>query len=107
VAKTEKELREEFHRYSERENWSAWLIVAALFMEAYAAWYFSTPEKPWYETTFLITANLLIAAGVYGEIIFGRKAGAVAANLQQISDLKVAEGDARAAEANDVQPQHN
>jgi hypothetical protein len=100
VAKTEQELRDEFERYSDRENWSAWLIVAALLMEAYAAWYFSTPDKPWYETTFLIAANLLIAAGVYGEIRFGRRADAVGADLQQISDQKVAEANARAEEAN-------
>jgi hypothetical protein len=100
VAKTEKELREEFERYSARENWSAWLIVAALVMEAYAAWYFSTPDRPWYETTFLIAANLTIAGGVYGEIRFGRKADAVASALQQISDQNVAEANARADEAN-------
>jgi hypothetical protein len=99
VAKTEQELRSDFDRYSEREHWSAWLIVAALVMEAYAAWYFSTPDRPWYETTFLIAANLAIAAGVYGEIRFGRKADAVGETLQQISNEKVAEANARAAEA--------
>jgi hypothetical protein len=99
MAKTEKELREDFERYSERENWSAWLIVAALVMEAYAAWYFSTPDRPWYETTFLISANLAIAAGVYGEIRFGRKADAAGEALRQISDQKVAEANARAEEA--------
>jgi hypothetical protein len=99
VAKTEKELRDEFERYSDRENWSAWLIVVALLMEAYAAWYFSTPDKEWYETTFLIAANLAIAAGVYGEIRFGRKADTVGEALQQISDERIAASEARAAEA--------
>jgi hypothetical protein len=99
VVKTEQELRNDIERYAERENWSAWLIVSALIMEAYAGWYFSTPDKPWYETTFLIAANLLIAAGVYGEIRFGRKADTVGKALQQISDEKIAELKRQAAEA--------
>ena len=99
MAKAEIELREEFERYGDRENWSAWLIVAALVMEAYAAWHFSTPDKLWYETAFLIIANLAIAAGVYGEIRFGRKADAVAEQLKQISDEKIAASEKAAEEA--------
>src|ERR1700704_906679 len=99
MAKAEIELREEFERYGDRENWSAWLIVAALVMEAYAAWHFSTPDKLWHETAFLITANLAIAAGVYGEIRFGREADTVTAQLKQISDERIAASEKDAEEA--------
>jgi len=57
-------------------------------------------EKSWLETGLLIVANLIIAAGVFGEDHFAHRAGEVALRLQQISDEKVAEANARAAEAN-------
>jgi hypothetical protein len=99
--KTEPELREEFEKYAERESWGAWLIVAALVAEAYSVWQFHTPDKSLAEAVFLAIANLAIAAGVYVEIHFGRKAHDTAASLQQFSDERVAASDARAAEANE------
>ncbi|HLW92606.1 MAG TPA: hypothetical protein VKS78_15080 [Roseiarcus sp.] len=48
----------------------------------------------------MIVADLAIAVGVYMEIHFGRKASTAEAQLQQISDERVAAAEARAAEAN-------
>jgi hypothetical protein len=100
MPKTETELREEFDRYARRESWGAWLIVAALVAEAYSVWQFHTPDKSLVEAIFLAIANLAIAAGVYAEIHFGRKAHDAGASLQQMSDERVATLEAQAAEAN-------
>jgi hypothetical protein len=88
------------HRFSPGlENYSAWLIVAALLLEAVFVWRFSD-GKSWLETSLFIMADLPLAAGVWGEIHWGRKAHAISAQLQQASDQRVAEAEARAAEAN-------
>ncbi|MEA2897900.1 MAG: hypothetical protein QOJ84_3515 [Bradyrhizobium sp.] len=99
MAKTEPELRAEFEKYATRESWGAWLIVAALVAEAYSVWQFHTPDKSSVEAIFLVIANLAIAAGVYAEIHFGRKAESIAASLQQLSDERVAQANERALTA--------
>jgi hypothetical protein len=95
--KTEK-LQSDFKRWSRREDWSAWLIVAALVVEAAAVWIFSN-GKSFCETIAFVVVDLLIAAGVFGEIFFANRGKAAAAELQQISDEKVANAEARASEA--------
>src|SRR4051812_27544299 len=99
MAKTEPELRDDFEKYAARESWGAWLIVAALLVEAYSVWQFHTPDKSPVEAIVLVVANLAIAAGVYAEIHFGRKAHKVGAQLQQFSDERVAVAEARTLEA--------
>jgi hypothetical protein len=96
---TERELKAKLERFTGLENYSAWLIVAALLLEAVFVWRFSD-GKSWLETSLFIMADLPLAAGVWGEIHWGRKAHAISAQLQQASDQRVAEAEARAAEAN-------
>jgi hypothetical protein len=90
TAKTEDELKREFAKYAGKETGGAWIIVAALVFEAALLWRYSV-GKLLLETTLFIIADLGIAAGVYLEIHFGRKAASVAAELQQRSDLRIAE----------------
>src|SRR6266404_4597147 len=98
AVKTKDELRSAFERWARREDWSAWLIVGALVVEAFVVWEFAD-SKSLCETISLIVVDLAIAAGVYGEIHFSNKGKAAAAELQRISDEKVAAADAMAEAA--------
>jgi hypothetical protein len=80
-AVTERELKARLERFTGLENYSAWLIVAALLLEAVFVWRFSD-GKSWLETSLFIMADLLLAAGVWGEIHRGRKAHVISAQLQ-------------------------
>lgn len=83
---------------SELVRWSAKVIVGGLIGEVLVLLWFSA-ERSWLETGLLIITNLVIAVGVFGEDHFAHRAGEVGLRLQQISDEKVAEAGARAAEA--------
>jgi hypothetical protein len=96
--KTEAELKSEFEKYAGKETGGAWIIVAALVFEAALLWRYSGGKSS-LETALFIISDLGIAAGVYLEIHFGRRAKAVAAELQAISDAKLAEAFDRAAKA--------
>jgi hypothetical protein len=89
LAKTEQELKTDFEVSAGRENLSAWAVVLALLFEAVLLWRYSSSKSP-AETALFILADLVIAGGVYGEIRFGRRASAAGAELQHISDAKVA-----------------
>lgn len=92
-------LKQSFLRNSQWANLSGWAIVAGLVFEVIVLLWFSK-DRSWLETGALIIANLIIAAGVGLEIHFGHRVGAASMDLQRISDEKIAEAEARAAEAN-------
>ena len=96
MAKTEDELRADFERWARRADGSAWLIVLALIVEAGVVWIFSD-HKALSEVISLIAVDLAIALGVYGEIHFANRGKEAAAQLQRISDEKVAEAKTRAS----------
>jgi hypothetical protein len=73
-------------------------IVGGLIFEVILLLWFSAEKTKW-ETGLLIVATLIIAAGVWIEDHFAHKAGDAAEKLQRISDEKIAEANARAAEA--------
>src|SRR5947209_7432973 len=99
-AKTESELRGECEKYGRRANQSAWTLVLVLVFEAALLWKFSS-DKSLLETILFIASDLALAASIYGEIHWERKAHAASAELQRIADENVAEALARAAEANE------
>jgi hypothetical protein len=72
--------------------------VGGLVAEVLVLLWFSA-EKSSVETGLLIVSNFIIAAGVFGEDHFAHKSGEAATRLQQISDEKVSEANARASEA--------
>jgi hypothetical protein len=80
-------------RYEFNSSWAeriAFLIIIGLPVEIAAVFIF---QKPFWEGLSTIVANVLIVAGVWGELIFERRAKAA-------GDGIVAEAKARAAEAN-------
>ena len=91
-------LKKTFERNDRWSGWSGQAIVAGLALDIVVLLLFAS-DKSWIETAGGIFATLVIAAGVWFEIHFGHKASAASVRLQQISDEKIAEAEARAAEA--------
>ena len=95
------ELRE---AVSKNEAWAEWggaavvvgLIVEVVLTSAYRH------GASFIEAWGPVFADALIALGVAAEILFARKARAKAESLQHRSDEKIAEANARAAEANRI-----
>jgi hypothetical protein len=78
---------------------SAWAIVGGLVLEVCLLLWFSK-DRSSCETLSLVAANGIIAAGVFGEIHFGRRAARSLKRLQQISDETVASAKRASDEAN-------
>jgi hypothetical protein len=87
---TDGELQSTYAWYSKLAERVALLIIIGLLVEIGAAIYL---HKPLDETLLTITANVLIVAGVWGEILLEKRA-------KEASDSLVALANARAAEAN-------
>lgn len=96
----EQQLRTTIENYTKRGDRSAFLVIAALVFEAGLAWWFSA-GRPFVETCLLVAVDLTIAVGVYGEIHFANAAKAAVAELQRISDERVAAANASSAQANE------
>jgi uncharacterized small protein (DUF1192 family) len=77
-------------------GWCALLIVAALVTEAILAFVSLSPLGTKIAT---FTANSLIAVGVFGELFFHKRSSHAQNESQRRSDLKVAELNERASEA--------
>jgi hypothetical protein len=86
-----RDLRTEYEKNSASAERIALLVLVGLAIEIAGALIF---EKSWLEASITIIATALIAIGVWGEIIFGRRA-------KEAGDGIVAEANARAAEANE------
>ena len=84
-------------KYSDWAEYSAWAIVVGLLVEIVIPLVFA-PPRSWVVTT---VPNIIIALGVGFEIHFSRRARRVADDLQNMADKKVADANARAAEANE------
>jgi hypothetical protein len=87
-------LKESFERDGDWAEWSAWAIIGGLALEVCLLFWFSK-DRSSFETLSLVAANGIIAAGVFGEIHFGRRVAKASKRLQQISDEKVALANAR------------
>jgi hypothetical protein len=103
---TEAALKREVEENSRRENFCERTVIVALIFEAVVLFQYSG-DKPPLETALLITCNLLLAVAIAGEIGFGGKRSIAQAELQRLSDERVAsslaeaeQAKARAAEAN-------
>jgi len=86
---------------SVNENFSkycGWTVVAGLLIEVCLAWKYRG-HATWMENWGPIFADALIALGVFGEIYFAGRVSKSEKALRRISDEKVAEANARAAEA--------
>jgi hypothetical protein len=93
-------LRGEISINESRAEWGAWAIVVGLVLEVIIALTVSFDiDKKWIDNWGAVIADCLIALGVYAEIHFGRKASGASRELQQRSDIKIAEANARAEEA--------
>src|SRR5829696_2341857 len=92
-------LKESFETNGKYVEWSGQAVVAGLALDIVVLLIFAS-GKPLLETTASVFATIVIGAGVWLEVHFGRKAGAAARRLQQISDEEIAKLHARAAEAN-------
>lgn len=88
---SESELRSRYERNSAWAERLALLILVGLAVEIVAVFFL---KKPLFEGALTIAANALILAGVWGELLFERRA-------REAGDGIVAEANARAAEANE------
>jgi hypothetical protein len=82
-------LRSTYETNSARAEWIASLIIVGLLVEIAAVFVF---QKPFLESAIAVFANVLIVAGVWGEILFSRRA-------KEAGDGIVAQANARAAMA--------
>jgi hypothetical protein len=71
-------------------DWSTIAVFAALLLEIIIIFAFSK-DRPRSETILSLICGLILAIGVYGEYRFGSRAALGNAELQNISDQKVAE----------------
>jgi hypothetical protein len=103
MSKTDDQLRSEIEANESRGEWGAWAVVAGLVIEIVLAAAKSLGyEHPGVENWGSVAADCLIALGVYSEIHFARRASRGNVELRRRSDERVAEANARAAEANKV-----
>lgn len=79
-------------------KYCGWAVVAGLLIEVCLAWEYRG-HATWMENWGPIFADALIALGVFGEIHFAGRVSKSEKELQRISDEKVADANARAAEA--------
>jgi hypothetical protein len=89
-------LKGSFKRNSRWAGWSGQAIVVGLALDIVILLIFAK-DKSWIETAAGVIATFVIGGGVWLELHFAHKAEAAAIRLQQISDEKVAELNARAA----------
>jgi hypothetical protein len=84
------------------ETWT-WIcggaVVAAVFAEAAIAWSHPSYDSAW-ERWGSVVANMLVALGVAGEVVFAMMAFRRDKELKRRSDEKVAEANARSSESN-------
>jgi hypothetical protein len=83
------------------QYWSDWSTIAvfvALLLEIIVIFAFRK-DRPRSETILSLICGLILAVGVYGEYRFGSRAARGNADLQNISDQKVAELNREAAKA--------
>ena len=98
--KSDDQLRSEIAANESSAEWGAWAVVFGLILEIVLA----TANSLGYgnkgvENWGAVVADSLIALGVYCEIHFGRRASHGNGELRRRSDERVAEANARAAEA--------
>ena len=79
-------------------KYCGWAVVAGLIVDVYLAWEYQG-HSTWIENWGPVFANVLIALGVFGEIHFAGRVSKSEEELRRKSDEKVAEANARAAEA--------
>lgn len=97
--KSDDELKRDVSRFHGFAEWGAWIVVAALIAEVAVAFLLNDREYPLTVRWASIGANAFIAAGVAAEILFGRKASSAQDELQRRADIRVAEANARAKQA--------
>jgi hypothetical protein len=85
-------------RHARAEGWWEWLIIAALIFEAALLWIFGCGRSATEKLSYTI-ANFAIAAGVYGALRSGRRAGAAGERLQRRSNDRASEAKQKAMEA--------
>jgi hypothetical protein len=88
-------------RYEFNSSWAeriAFLIIVGLAVEIAAVFIF---RKPFWEGVSTIVANVLIVAGVWGELIFERRAKAAGDGIVAKANARAAEANAQAAVANE------
>ncbi len=101
--KNAKELDDEISRNEIFARRGGIAVIAGLIVEVTIAVIFHEDRtaNQIVEKWSLVFANALIALGVFGELFFARKALLASARLKEMSDEKVTEANARAAEANE------
>jgi hypothetical protein len=92
-------LKGKFSRLRRRAGFGAQIILVGLALEIVVLLVFAK-DKLWLETTGLIVTTAVVLVGVWVEHGSGRKAEDIADELQRFSDERIAEFEARAAEAN-------
>jgi hypothetical protein len=90
-------LKGDLSRDKARIEYGAWAVIAGLVVEIGVAALFH--EQPFVARWATVFATALIALGVYVEIRYGHKADATTELLQQISEEKTAEANARAEDS--------
>ena len=90
-----KKLVDSFER---RALWCGIMVVAGLVIEVALAFLFPHGETR-LEIWGPIGADTLVALGVFGEVLFARKAKTISEEVQRESDERVAASESRAAEA--------
>jgi len=91
-------LKAAFSVASIRSEWSTIVVVVGVFIEFVALFVFSK-HMPRSEKAVMVFATALVALGCGGEYIFGSRATDAATQLQNASDIEVAEAHKSANEA--------
>ena len=98
---TDEEIKASIETNESRAHWGAIAVVAGLIIEVILATGISLGiDRRGLENWESVFADSLVALGVLSEVYFGRMASRHHAELQQRSEEKIAEANARAAEAN-------
>ena len=92
------QLRGDVERNEARSHWAGGVLVAGLLIEVILALHFSERKAPLANWS-PVLADILVAAGVYGEIHFSGKAARAQKALQAITDSRLTEALDRAAKA--------
>jgi len=97
-SKPESELRSEIERFSRSEFVFLVVLVAALITESILGWSFTEHRDSWFNIA-LLGLGCVVAVCCGGEYWYAHRSEAVQSELDRRSDEKVAEANARAANA--------
>lgn len=104
--RTDQNLRAAISRNENRALWCAGMVIFGLTLEViFAVWFHERPSliARWGP----VVSDVIVAAGVAGEVIFGRKARLDSEELTRRSDERAAKLEKEAAEANKTAAQAN